>query len=246
VPENVLSRPEISVLLVLMVEATEISNPDLLERYGLTLTGKKRNNLNAMKLVDSRKEGRAYVHVLTDAGWARLAAEMRDGITVFPAGETYAAARAMLIGLRRFMARTDYRPADIFQPEDVPAASGTEPSIGPPVEPPAADHVPGGPIHGDVLEPGFTGPGAGTEARIRAAYAKLAPEPGAWVSLTRLRPLLGDAAKAEVDATLTRMIYLPEVNLVPESNQKTLTEHDREAGVTIGDQQKHLVSIGVR
>ena len=37
------------------------------------------------------------------------------------------------------------------------------------------------------------------EARIRAAYRELAAEPGAWVSLTRLRPLLGDVHEADVD-----------------------------------------------
>ena len=64
------------------------------------------------------------------------------------------------------------------------------------------------------------------------------------MSLTRLRPLLADVPRVEVDAALRRMNRMPDVNLVPESNQKTLTPRDREAAVTIGDQDKHLREIG--
>lgn len=84
------------------------------------------------------------------------------------------------------------------------------------------------------------------EARIRTAYTELAREPGTWVSLTKIRPLLGDATRAEVDDVLTLMNRMPGVNIVPESNQKTLTQQDRDAAVTIGDQAKHFLSIEVR
>ena len=84
------------------------------------------------------------------------------------------------------------------------------------------------------------------EARIRAAYSELAREPGTWVSLTKLRPLLGDVTRAEVDDVLTLMNRMPGVNIDPESNQKTLTQQDRDAAVTIGDQAKHFLSIEAR
>ena len=37
-----LSVPELSALVVLMVEAEEVSNPELKERHGLTLDGEER------------------------------------------------------------------------------------------------------------------------------------------------------------------------------------------------------------
>lgn len=83
------------------------------------------------------------------------------------------------------------------------------------------------------------------EQRIRDAYRSLTDRPGNWVSLTRLRPALAPAARSEVDAALERMLHHPDVNLVPESNQKTLTDADRRAAIRIGNQDKHLICIGV-
>lgn len=81
------------------------------------------------------------------------------------------------------------------------------------------------------------------EDRIRSGYAELAPRPGAWVSLSALRARLGDVAKADVDAALRALHRTPAVSLIPEENQKALTDADRAAAVEIGDQHKHLISI---
>ncbi|MFB4287772.1 hypothetical protein ACBI99_09060 [Nonomuraea sp. ATR24] len=94
------------------------------------------------------------------------------------------------------------------------------------------------------LEPQPPGESADVEGRVRDAYTRLAASPGAWVSLTRLRALLGDVPREALDGTLTRMERLADVNLVPESNQKTLSPQDREAAVRIGEQDKHLLWIG--
>lgn len=303
-PDRALSLPEVSALVVLMVEAREVSNPELKARYGLTLDGKARLRMNDLKLVDSWKQGRAYVHMLTDAGWARLAEEFQTGTVPAPTGSAGAMIRALWTGLQGFLERTDHRLADVFQPRDVSASpTSTEPAPTPePVTPPepapapvpatAAEPEPTpepvtlsqpvtasqpitalnseperepitmtqptaepGPVAAlmPASEPGSvmaTGPTPETETdievRVRVAYSELAGEPGTWVSLTRLRPLLGDVSRAEVDDMLRRMNRMPDVNIVPESNQKTLTQQDREAAVTIGDQDKHLLSIGVR
>jgi hypothetical protein len=238
-----LSVPELSALVVLMVEADEVSNPELKERYGLTLTGNERIHLNDLKLVDSRKVKRgAYAHVLTDLGWARMTEELHAGTVPLLPGSAGAMARALLIGLQRFMKRTDHRLADIFQPHDnsdagaspVPA---TEPGVDIEVSTPA--EVAASPTSAATPMPDI-------EARIRTAYTELAREPGTWVSLTKIRPLLGDATRAEVDDVLTLMNRMAGVNIVPESNQKTLTQQDRDAAVTIGDQAKHFLSIEVR
>jgi hypothetical protein len=37
---------------------------------------------------------------------------------------------------------------------------------------------------------------------------------------------------------------MSDVNIVPESNQKALTNREREGAVVIGDQKKHMIAIG--
>jgi hypothetical protein len=216
-PDNGLSLPEFSALVVLAVEAREVSNTELKERHKLTIDGGRRRKLNDLKLVESRKPGRAFVHVLTDAGWARLAEDLRTGTIPPQTGSSGAIARALLAWLPRFMRRTDQRLAEVFQPDPQPGSQPGDES---------------GRLAGEL------------QGRIRDAYARLAAKPGAWVSLAGLRPLLGDVPRARVDEALTLMERLPDVNLVPESNQKTLTPGDREAAVIIGEQAKHLLWIG--
>ncbi|WP_433542063.1 SNF2-related protein (plasmid) [Streptosporangium sandarakinum] len=89
----------------------------------------------------------------------------------------------------------------------------------------------------------------GVEADIRAAYDRLASQPGDWVGLARLRAELGDtgtddARRREVDAALRQMIHAPDVSLVPENNQKVLTSEARDAALRRGDQDMHLIAIG--
>jgi hypothetical protein len=81
------------------------------------------------------------------------------------------------------------------------------------------------------------------EDRIRRAYSKLAPRPGDWISLTQLRAELADAPRADVDAALHTLYRTPDVSLIPEENQKVLSEAQREAAILIGDQHKHLIAI---
>jgi hypothetical protein len=80
--------------------------------------------------------------------------------------------------------------------------------------------------------------------RVRAAYADLAANPGDWVGLADLRNHLGeDVNRHEVDASLKRLEQEPGANIVPESNQKMLTQADRDAAVVIGDQAKHAIML---
>ncbi|UBU09856.1 hypothetical protein [Nonomuraea gerenzanensis] len=232
-PHNGLSLPDFSAMVVLAVEAREISNTELKQRHRLTIDGQKRHRLNALKLVESRKPGRVFLHVLTDAGWARLAEDLRTGNIPPQTGSSGAMARALLDWLPRYMRRTDQSLAEVFQPDD---ESGETDDL-PAGDLPAGDLPAGGLPAGD--------PAAGDlESRVRGAYAELAASPGTWVGLAGLREQLADVPRAQVDETLTRMERLPDVNLVPESNQKTLTPADREAAVLIGGQRKHLLWIG--
>lgn len=225
-PDEKLSSPELAALFALMREAGEVSNPELQERYGMTLTGRERTRMNDMKLVESRKRGRSFAHVLTDDGWARLAQEIRAGVPRQP-GSAGAALHALLGGLRAFMERSGHRLADVFgSPGALPqAAAGAPDPAAPPASSPAAPYT-------------------AAEARVRAAYLELAGRPGTYVGLAELRELLPDLPRGAVDQTLRAMNRLEDVNIVPESNQKALRPQDREAAVTIGDQEKHVLWIG--
>lgn len=81
------------------------------------------------------------------------------------------------------------------------------------------------------------------EARIRATYRDLVRDPAGWVRLTELRSRLNDVPRREIDSALRRMYLTPQVDIVPESDQKTLTAADRQSAVRIGNQDKHLLWI---
>jgi len=82
------------------------------------------------------------------------------------------------------------------------------------------------------------------EARIRKAYGELAPRAGHYVMIARLRKALPDIPRADLDATLVRLVQAPDVRIIPESNQKALSAEERAGAVIIGNQQRHLISIG--
>lgn len=84
---------------------------------------------------------------------------------------------------------------------------------------------------------------AAPEDQVRAAYHRLSAKPGGWVGLARLRDEVPGLARAEVDAALVNLYRQPGVSLIPEENQKVLTDADRAAAVEIGDQNKHLIAI---
>jgi hypothetical protein len=83
------------------------------------------------------------------------------------------------------------------------------------------------------------------ESLIRKVYGEVAPKAGAWVMLDRIRGALGSVSRQEVDAALIRLYRAPDVQIVPETNQKVLTAAERAAAVSIGNQDKHLIAIGV-
>ncbi|TQS30432.1 hypothetical protein [Microbispora sp. KK1-11] len=241
-PDKPLSFSATCALLILMAEDREMSNPELKEKYGVTITGKERTTLNEGRFVTSRRTGRSFSHVLTDKGWHHASELVRDGISTPGTGFAAAAVKALVGNLQRHVVRSENSLAEIFGREEDLVPANTEERG---AEPPAAEPT-AAPIAimktSAAREP--ERPSDDIETMIRKAYAQLADKPNAWVSLTLLRPLLGDAPRAEVDATLRRMIGLPDVRLVPESNQKMLTDEDRNAAVVIGDQAKHLILIG--
>ena len=83
------------------------------------------------------------------------------------------------------------------------------------------------------------------ESRLRAAYGALAAEPSAWVALARLRPFFTDVDRADLDHALIQLSQAADVDLVPENNQKALTEADWAASIRVGGEDVHLLAIGV-
>ncbi|MGW5265950.1 hypothetical protein ACWEQG_33660 [Microbispora sp. NPDC004025] len=239
-PDTSLSQRETAILLLLMAEAREFTNPELDEQFGCKIDKKEREHLQRLKLIEVGKKGQAFTYALSDDGWARAAAIFRTGIprsSRLAARALEAVVRAMVSGLQRHLDRSGAPLAEIFgREEDLVPVSTEAPLAEPPVaraaEPVAHAPAENVPTIEDI------------ETLIRKAYAQLADKANAWVSLTSLRPLLGDAPRHEVDATLRQMIRRPDVRLVPWESQKSLSQEDRDAAVVIGDQPKHRILIG--
>lgn len=223
-----LTPAEVAILLTLMAEARELTNNELKELTGATITGKTRTKILNLKLVESRKIGQMFAHELNDNGWARCRAELESGRPATARGAANGALYAVLAGLGRYLDRTELVPADIFQRTVASTPVNQTPPV--PATAPAVDPD-SFPVADDI------------EGRVRDAYKQLASRPGAWVGLAELRPLLGDAAKADVDLVLKAMDRLSDVSVVPEENQKTLTGEDRAAAVRIGGRDNHLIAI---
>lgn len=210
-----LNGTEAAVLLVLMAEASPVKNSEL-KSMGPELAKPSRDRLKNAGLIEVNSSVRPMTLELTDKGW-RTCGELIGGE---PPARSTGAGKAMftvLAGLRRWLDRSDSRPADVFSPR------GDEP---------AAEE-----------KPDQTNDSADIEASIRGAYARLAREPGSTVRLSRLRNELRDIPRTDLDDALARLRRASDVSLIPEENQKTLTDEERAAAVVVGNQHNHLLSI---
>lgn len=217
---------EAAVLLVLMAEATAVKNSEL-KNLGPTLDKPSRDKLTKMGLIDVDTAVRPMTLELTDAGW-RFCSDLMGGAP--PARPTGAgkALFTVLAGLRRWLDTSQTRPAEIFSPRSGPTSDAV-------VDTQSAAEPAG--VETTGVEP------VGVEARIREAYARLAPEPGRPIRLTRLRTELSDIPRDELDDALVRLRRAPDVSLIPEENQKTLSDADHDAAVVVGNQRNHLLEI---
>lgn len=77
--QDKLSARARAVLFALLSEARKVSNPELEALIGIRLHGAERRLLNDLKLVESQKQGQAFVHVLSEAGWRWCADELIAG-----------------------------------------------------------------------------------------------------------------------------------------------------------------------
>ena len=76
---------------------------------------------------------------------------------------------------------------------------------------------------------------------VRAAYDQLAAEPGSLVMLSRLRGRFPNVPRDELDRILRDLEDQRIIHLEPESNQKALTQADRDAALRLGPQDVHAV-----
>ncbi|MEU7823461.1 hypothetical protein [Catellatospora sp. NPDC049133] len=213
-----LKPSEKACLLLLMAEAREVSNSELLARYGVSITGADSRALVENKFATKRKGAKgALVHELTDEGWAQCKREL-EAEYVRGTGPAYPALHALLGAVDRYLRRAELSLPDLFTASTPPPAPQPVAKVKPVVK-------------------------RGLEKRVRVAYDKLADAPQAWVSLTDLRRELTGASAVEVDAALMKMAVGGAIVLVPEDNQKTLTDEDRAAAIHIGGEDKHLLSI---
>jgi hypothetical protein len=113
VPAQSLTLKERAVLLALLAEARPLTNTELREAAGLTLDGASRYKLNDLKLVTSQKEGRSFVHELTDDGTAWCEQEL-DADRPERSGSAGGALYAVLSGLQRYLRRTGHRLVELF------------------------------------------------------------------------------------------------------------------------------------
>ena len=211
-----LTPSESALLIVLMAEAREISNPELEKRYHITLTGANRRKLNESGYVKSEKVGRSFVHVLDDKGWDRVHQELNfDSPRARVLG---AALSALHNNLReRVLQHGTYRRfGEMFS-----RAAET-----PDQEPEALD---------DDLE-----------TRIRKVYDSLASHRGAWLKHTDVRRKLSDVPSEALDEAFRLLSQAEDVEMMPESNQKTRTDEDDRNAVRVGGQDTHLIAIGTR
>ncbi len=93
-----LSARERAVLFTLLSQARKLSNGELEALIGIRLEGSERRKLNDLKLVESEKPGRSFVHELSDAGWQWCADELAGG----PFGRASSLERSHYLLLRVF------------------------------------------------------------------------------------------------------------------------------------------------
>ncbi|WP_280381415.1 hypothetical protein [Nocardia wallacei] len=85
---------------------------------------------------------------------------------------------------------------------------------------------------------------ATVEARIRGAYTQCCVTAGTrTVRLADLRAALAGTAAADIDRVLDRMGTSDGIHIRSESDQKALSDRDREAAIVLGGTARHTILI---
>ncbi|WP_433318715.1 hypothetical protein ACQP0U_12805 [Micromonospora sp. CA-269861] len=221
-----LTPNQINALVVLMVEARRLSNVELRELAGFTLTGQDNKKLVDLGLVDTDRTHRPFAHELTEEGW-RVARQLHTATPPKQGGSTTRSLFVVLSNLHRSLDRLRVSHGDFFKQTGATAPAASAPPQEAPATPAAA------PVSA-----------AEVEALVRSAYRDLATAPGAWVGLADVRDRLADTDRAALDAALRAMVGREDVRIIPVANTKSLTARDRAAAVRIGNEDNHALAIG--
>ena len=211
-----------AVLFALLGEARQVANPELEQLIGVRLDGAERRDLNDRRLVESTRAGRAFAHELSDAGWRWCAHELAAA----PAGRGSSLERAhyrVFAVFARYLDAAGLSLADVVRPEAETAGAEAEAEA----------------AGAEAAEVDLT-------ACIEAGYRSLAAGSGEFVSLRELRLRLTELTgrpRPDVDSALAALFTAQRINLIPQSNQRALSDADREAALRIGGESKHLISI---
>ncbi len=112
-----LGHKQTAAMFTLMVIGRKVSNPELKKIVGFPLDGKYRLDLNGREFVDSKLEGRCYVHELTDAGWAWCTDEIAAKTSPPHSRSTLIDGLYILLGgLHDYLRREKLRLHEIFAP----------------------------------------------------------------------------------------------------------------------------------
>ncbi|MEU8388477.1 hypothetical protein [Micromonospora sp. NPDC048842] len=234
-----LTPNQINALVVLMVEARRLTNVELKELAGFTLTGKDNTKLVDLGLVDTDRTHRPFAHELTEEGW-RVARQLHTAAPPKQGGSTTRSLFVVLSNLHRSLDRLRVSHGDFFKQTEATAAPATgeprheapAPTVTATTAPPASAASAASVSAADV------------EALVRSAYRDLATAPGAWVGLADVRDRLADTDRAALDAALRAMVGREDVRIIPVANTKSLTTRDRAAAVRIGNEDNHALAIG--
>lgn len=227
-----LTPNQINALVVLMVEARRLTNVELKELAGFTLTGKDNTKLVDLGLVDTDRTHRPFAHELTDEGW-RVARRLHTAAPPKQGGSTTRSLFVVLSNLHRSLDRLRVSHGDFFKQTEATTPTGREPQGEAPAPTAAAPAAAAAPV--SAVE---------VEALVRSAYRELATAPGAWVGLADVRDRLADTDRAALDAALRAMVGREDVRIIPVANTKSLTARDRAAAVRIGNEDNHALAIG--
>ena len=214
-----LSLVETSALILLLDAGREVVPNTYLTENGIKLTTAQQKNLVDLKLITREKQAGRVHYTVTDKGWV-------DGLSIIGdtpperSGYRGAVIHRFASMIDRFLRGTGTPPSDFFA-----AVSSAE-------EAPAPLDAP--PVNFDVA------------ALLRKAYDTLTAGRGEQVSLADLRRAAGELPRADVDEALRALSRESDVYIDPESDQKNLTDAERSAAVSIGNQDKHKIRIVAR
>jgi hypothetical protein len=116
VSASMLTTREQYAVLALMAIGREANNHELMAVAGLEITGDVRRSLNAANLVVSRRDGRGYVHELSDEGWEWCESALSADRPARANHQT-AVLFAILDGLGRYLATNVVPVSAVFQPD---------------------------------------------------------------------------------------------------------------------------------